>query len=102
MGNHRSFTNLATVAKNASYTVKVNSNDTYQEYRLEAVHNKSADSVILNSDECVDNKTIIIMEVEGKFHVEREPRELPRLSGSTTSVILEEGVKKKSKWFFWW
>lgn len=104
LGNHRYFTNLATVAKNSSYTVKVNSHDTYQEYRLEALHSSSASSVIVNSDECVDNKTIIIKEVEGKLQVEREPRELPRLSssGTTAGNLEEESAKKKSKWFSWW
>ncbi|KAG0605537.1 hypothetical protein M758_9G066800 [Ceratodon purpureus] len=103
MGNHRFFTNLATVAKNDSYAVKANSNDTYQEYRLEAVHNSSGNSVIVNSDECVDNKTIIIKEVEGKLQVEREPRELPRLSSSSAiPATLEDESVKKSKWLVWW
>lgn len=111
IGNHRFFTNLATVGKNASYTLKVGSNDTYQEFRLEAVSNvtgrANTNSVIVNSDDCVDNKTIIIKEEQGKLQVEKEPRvSSPSPSNSRAdnfrSADGAKSLKKKSKWFFWW
>jgi len=107
MGNHRFFTNLATVAKNASYTLKVSSNDTYQEFRLEAVNDVTgSNSVTVNSDECVDNKTIIIKEEQGMLQVEREPR-VPTSAAQSNSASDSQSaeaksLKKKSKWFSWW
>jgi len=95
IGNHRYFTNLATVDKNAKYTVKVDCNDTYREYRLEAVSGPSK-YIIVNTDECVDNKRITIKEEGGILRMER----LPRASSSDASEY-EIAPKKKSMWKFW-
>jgi len=76
IGNYRYFINLTTVDKNASYTVYVDCNDTYREYRLKS--ESACEPLIVNSDECVDNKTIIIREVNGQFDVEMEPREIKK------------------------
>lgn len=103
MENHRFFTKMATVAKNASYTLKVGSNDTYQEFRLEAVNNvNGANAVTMNSDDCVDNKTIIIKEEQGKLHLETEPRVRHAISNLQPPEATDNAAKKKSKWFFWW
>jgi hypothetical protein len=103
MGNHRFFTKMATVAKNASYTLKVGSNDTYQEFRLEAVNDvNGANAVTVNSDDCVDNKTIIITEEQGKMQMETEPRVSRAIANSHPPEATDNAAKKKSKWFFRW
>lgn len=91
VGNYRYFTKLATVDTNKSYTVHINYDDTYMEYSLGVDDGAggSSNSVIVNSDECVDNKTIIVRELNGKFDVKMEPR---------TSL---DNASKKSRWKFW-
>ena len=75
VGNCRYFVRLTTVRTNHSYTVHVDCNDTYMEYSLAA--DAAGKAVIVNSDECVDNRKIIIREVDGEFEVEMEPRAKP-------------------------
>ena len=76
VGNCRYFIKLTTVDKNESYTVHVDYNDTYMEYLL-AADGAAGKALIVNSDECVDNKKIIIREVDGELKVEMEPRVKP-------------------------
>lgn len=95
VGNYRHFTKLATVDTNKSYTVHINCDDTYMEYSLGADDGAGADSIIVNSDECVDNKTIIVREENGKYDVKMEPR------SSTSSSASNEPSIKKSRWKFW-
>lgn len=61
--------------KDESYTVHVDYNNTFMEHSLAA---DAADKVlIVNSNDCVDNKKINIREVDGEFEVETEPRVKP-------------------------
>lgn len=73
VGNCRYFIKLTTVEKNQSYIIHVDYSDTYREF---AVGGDAAagNSVIVSSDECVDNKKIIIREVDGQFTVDMVPR----------------------------
>lgn len=92
VGNYRYFTKLATVDANTSYTVQVKHDDTYIEYSLGTSGDGQEDrSVIVNSDECVDNKTIIVRERNGRYDVKMEPRASLRPPSSTG----------KSRWKFW-
>lgn len=96
VGNYRYFTKLATVDANKSYTVHVKDDDTYMEYSLGA-DDGAGNAVIVNSDECVDNKTITVREVNGKYDVQMEPR-----SSSASEAASEYGPTKKTyKWRFW-
>lgn len=78
IGNYRYFINLVTVDKDSSYSLRVDSSDTYREYRLKT--DSASEPLIINSDECMDNKTIIIREVNGQFDVKMEPREVKQPS----------------------
>lgn len=95
VGNCRYFTKLATVDANKSYTVHINYDDTYMEYSLGATDN--GNSVIVNSDECVDNQVITVREVNGKYDVHMVPRSSLTTEGESEAAAF----KKKSKWRFW-
>ena len=97
VGNYRYFTKLATVDANKSYTVHINYDDTYMEYSL-GTGDDAGNSVIVNSDECVDNKTITVREVNGKYDIQFVPRSSPSSMSGTAS---DAPTKKKSKWRFW-
>jgi hypothetical protein len=97
VGNYRYFSKLATVDANKSYTVHINYDDTYMEYSLGA-QGDAGNPVIVNSDECVDNKTITVREVDGKYDVQMVPRSSTSASSDTAS---DAPAQKKSKWRFW-
>ncbi|KAG0608987.1 hypothetical protein M758_8G148800 [Ceratodon purpureus] len=95
VGNYRYFTKLATVDANKSYTVHINYDDTYMEYSLGA-DDGAGNSIIVNSDECVDNKIITVREVNGKYDVQKVPRSSPSSESASDGQS-----KKKFKWRFW-
>lgn len=104
VGNCRYFIKLATLEKNQSYTARVAYNDTYMEFSLGTDSTDKA--LIVSSDECVDNRTIIVREVDGRFHVEMQPRVQPTsanmsASSSSKSVIAECEPLKKRPCTFW-
>jgi hypothetical protein len=99
VGNYRYSTKLATVDANKSYTVHINYDDTYMEYSLGATDNGDGNFIIVNSDECVDNQTITVREVNGKYDVQMVPRSSP--SPHTIAGDSEPSSKKKLKWRFW-
>jgi hypothetical protein len=96
VGNYRHFTKLATVETNKSYTVHINCDDTCMEYSLAADDGAGGNPVIVNSDECVDNKTIIVREVNGNYELKMEPR-----SSTSSDTGNEQSSTKKSRWRFW-
>jgi len=99
VGNCRYFVKLTTVAKNQSYTVHMDYNDTYREFSLGG--DAAGKSVIVNSDECVDNKKIIIREVDGEFEVDMEPRARPALRASTVPSPAACEPTRGRPYLFW-
>lgn len=101
IGNCRHFIKLATVAKNQSYKVHVDYSDTYVEFSLGP--DSSGKLVIVSSDECVDNRKIIVREMDGRFQVEMQPRVRPTGSTSTANKQECEPLKKRSctLWRLW-
>lgn len=84
VGNSRYSVKLATLEAYRSYTVHVNLDDTYMELSLRS--NSIGKVVTVTSDECVDNRTVIIREVDGQFQVEMQPRVLP--SRKTAKAVI--------------
>jgi len=101
VGNCRYFIKLTTVGQNQSYTVHLDYNDTYREFSLGGDAAASGKAVIVSSDECVDNKKIIIREVDGDFKVEMEPRVRPSLKTSTVSPPTVCEPASKRPFTFW-
>jgi hypothetical protein len=72
VGNHMYFVPFANLAKGAKKKLRVDYNDTYQEFLMGV--DKAGNKLIVTSDECCDFKCITITESDGKFDVQREPR----------------------------
>jgi hypothetical protein len=103
VGDCRHFIDLATVERNQSYTVQVHFSDTYMEFSLGT--DATGKTLVVNSDECVDNRRIVVQEVDGRFHVEMEPRVASSGSGTdrppTSTITACEPPKKRPYSTFW-
>jgi flagellar hook assembly protein FlgD len=76
VGNNRAFRDIATIQKDGGvHEVSVDPNATYQEYCIAVVDAVAGKQFVVNSDECVDNKSITIVEADSKFDVVKEPRQ---------------------------
>ncbi|CAM6024253.1 unnamed protein product [Sphagnum balticum] len=74
VGNNRVYREIAIVEKDGVYKISVDPNATYHEFCMGV--DAAGKSVIVDSDECVDNKCITITEsVDGKFDVVKVPRQ---------------------------
>ncbi|KAH8963720.1 hypothetical protein BDL97_04G028000 [Sphagnum fallax] len=74
VGNNRVYREIAIVEKDGVYKISVDPNTTYHEFCMGV--DAAGKSVIVDSDECVDNKCITITEsVDGKFDVVKVPRQ---------------------------
>ncbi len=76
VGNNRAFRDITTIQKDGGvHEVSVDPNATYQEYCIAVVDAVAGKQFVVNSDECVDNKSITIVEADSKFDVVKEPRQ---------------------------
>lgn len=102
VGNHRYFVHFAKLAKGGKKNLRVDYNDTYQEFLMG--EDKAGNKLIVTSDECCDYKVITITEKNGKFDVKREPRRRYAADGSVEYASDEAAApasKKKFNWRFW-
>lgn len=106
VGNNLVFTDLTVVQKDGSYKVIVDPNATYQEYLMGK--DRHGKPVIISSDDCADNKQIIIEEdIAGNFIVVKKSRNSsnskgPELSPSnSTSGSGSSSSKAGSTSKFW-
>ena len=101
VGNQRHFADLATVAKGAKYTMRVDSNATYQEFLMGV--DAQGKELIVSSDDCCDYKCITVKEVNGKFDVHKEPRDRAVDTVTTSSSRIGGAAKKPmfSSWKLW-
>lgn len=73
VGNNLVFTDLTVVEKDADYIVRIDPNATYQEYYMGM--DRNGNLLIINSDECADNKSITIKEdANGTYVVDKVAR----------------------------
>jgi hypothetical protein len=99
-GMYQHTAKVATVHANNSYTMYTDSRDTYMEYSLGA-DDGSGKVVKLNTDECVDNKTITVREVNGRYDVAMEPRYSVSSNNSAADSPSRKKMKKDALWKFW-
>jgi hypothetical protein len=104
VGNNLVFTDLTVVLKDHTYKVHVDPNATYQEYLMGK--DRHGKPVIISSDDCADNKQIIIQEdKDGNFSVvkkTRNPSKGPELSPSdSTSESGSSSSRAGSSSKFW-
>lgn len=99
VGNHQYFVHFANLAKGDKKNVRVDYNDTYQEFLMGV--DKAGNKLIVTSDECCDYKCITITENDGKFDVQREPRR--RFAGGSSEDAAPASKKQttRSIWRFW-
>lgn len=72
VGNHHYFADFTSVRSGAKHTMRIDYNDTYQEFLIGV--DESGKKLIVTSDECCDYKCITITEVDGHFNVHKVPR----------------------------
>jgi len=115
VGNNRVYREIAIVEKDGVYKISVDPNATYHEFCMGV--DAAGKSVIVDSDECVDNKCITITEsVDGKFDVVKVPRQhvqqpqvdqvAPttfRSAGTTVSPAASTHATRRqsTSWTFW-
>lgn len=101
VGNQRHFADLTTVAKGAKYTMRVDSNATYQEFLMGV--DAQGKKLTVSSDDCCDYKCITVKEVNGKFDVHKEPRDRAVDTVTTSSSRIGGAAKKPmfSSWKLW-
>jgi len=76
VGNNRTFRDIATIQKDGGvHEISADPSATYQEYCIAVVDAVEGKQFVVNSDECVDNKSITIVEADSKFNVVKEPRQ---------------------------
>lgn len=106
VGNNLVFTDLTVVQKDGSYKVVVDPNATYQEYLMGK--DRNGKPVIISSDDCADNKQIIIQEdSNGNFSVVKKSRSSSTSKGpellpsASHSGIGSSSSKPGSSFKFW-
>lgn len=72
VGNSRFRVNFAKIEKGSKHSMKMDYNDTYQEYWIGP--DRTGSVLVLTSDDCCDYKSITIIEIGGKFTAHKEPR----------------------------
>ena len=100
VGNQPHFADLATLAKGAKYTMRVDSNATYQEFLMGV--DAQGKELIVSSDDCCDYKCITVKEVDGKFDVHKEPRRQHVVDLTTTSNHGDGAAAAKKPMFSSW
>jgi len=104
VGNHQYFVDFAKLPKGAKKNLRVDYNDTYQEFFMGV--DRAGNKLIVTSDECCDYKCITITESDGKFDVHREPRGRYAANASADSSQDAAGPASKKQssrptWRFW-
>lgn len=101
VGSPRSSVKLADLQIGGEYKIKVDINWTYQEFMLKA--GEDVQTVVINSDDCVDFERIVVSNIDGRLEVQGIPRKQSDDSGNALSTRWYIGLIRWPKlvWGCW-